>query len=38
MMCGGCTNFKDNMAFLRKACERVTSDVTTESDKKFKDS
>lgn len=33
MMCTGCTNFKNNMAFLRKACERITSDATTESDK-----
>ena len=27
MMCTGCTNFKDNMSFLRKACERVLTDA-----------
>lgn len=27
MMCTGCTNFKNNMAFLRKACERIVSDT-----------
>lgn len=27
MMCDGCTNFKNNMSFLRKACERVVADT-----------
>lgn len=27
MMCTGCTNFKDNMSLLRKACERVLTDA-----------
>lgn len=27
MMCTGCTNFKGNMRFLRKACERVLTDA-----------
>lgn len=26
MMCTGCTNFRNNMGFLRRACERVVSD------------
>lgn len=25
MICAGCTNFKDNMEFLRAACERIAS-------------
>lgn len=29
MMCSGCTNFRENMAFLRKACDRVTADAGT---------
>lgn len=28
MMCTGCTNFRNNMAFLRKACQRVVSDAS----------
>lgn len=27
MMCHGCTNFSNNMTFLRKACERVVNDT-----------
>lgn len=30
MMCTGCTNFRNNIAFLRKACERVVRDTTSE--------
>jgi predicted anti-sigma-YlaC factor YlaD len=35
MMCTGCTNFKKNMAFLREACERITSDVRTNAKKEL---
>lgn len=27
MMCTGCTNFRNNMTFLRQACERVVADA-----------
>jgi predicted anti-sigma-YlaC factor YlaD len=30
MMCSGCTNFGNNMAFLRKTCERIVSDTKKE--------
>jgi predicted anti-sigma-YlaC factor YlaD len=30
MMCSGCTNFRENMAFLRKACERVAAEAAIE--------
>lgn len=30
MMCTGCANFKNNMTFLRKACERVVHDTKTK--------
>ncbi|OGB26600.1 MAG: hypothetical protein A3I66_17305 [Burkholderiales bacterium RIFCSPLOWO2_02_FULL_57_36] len=30
MMCSGCTNFADNMAFLRKTCERIVNDIKQE--------
>lgn len=31
MMCHGCTNFRNNLTFLRKACERVVSDTQNEA-------
>lgn len=30
MMCTSCTNFKNNMRFLRKTCEHIVSDVKSE--------
>lgn len=27
MMCKGCTNFRDNMQFLRKACHGLADDI-----------
>lgn len=30
MMCTGCANFKNNMTFLRKACERLVRDTQSE--------
>ncbi|WP_075791323.1 zf-HC2 domain-containing protein [Massilia putida] len=30
MMCRGCTNFKENMAFLREACEFVAGEAAIE--------
>jgi predicted anti-sigma-YlaC factor YlaD len=30
MMCSGCSNFGNNMTFLRKVCERVVTDAKKE--------
>jgi predicted anti-sigma-YlaC factor YlaD len=30
MMCSGCSNFANNMTFLRKVCERVVTDTKKE--------
>jgi predicted anti-sigma-YlaC factor YlaD len=35
MMCTGCTNFRNNMAFLRRACERITGDIATNPGKEL---
>lgn len=30
MMCTGCRNFRDNLAFLRRACQRAAADAQAE--------
>jgi predicted anti-sigma-YlaC factor YlaD len=32
MMCTGCTNFKQNLSFLRKTCERVGAEAVVKEE------